>query len=192
MSYTPGAKRRRQAAEPATVPAPAEPRAVPPNQAQPSMTEIIAAVTPAVTQGVVQTLITMGVIKPPTTDDVNPQQANASAVPSTQQQNTPAILPPPSTSQAIPLGLGIDSKVKAKIWADEYIEFSVLLSTHLHSDEVKFIERADGSCHFQKSPAASSITIELIRQWFEAFLIFTAIYCQRKPSASAATLNMAA
>ena len=177
MSYTPRAKRRRQAAEAATVPALAEPRAVPPNQAQPSITEIIAAVTPAVTQGVVQTLITMGVIKPPTTDDVNPQQVNASAVPSTQQTNTPAILPQPSTSQAIPLGLGIDSKVKAKVWADEYIEFSVLLSTHLHSDEVKFIERADGSCHFQKSPAASSITIESIGQWFEAFLIFTAIYC---------------
>ena len=32
------------------------------------------------------------------------------------------------------------------------------------------IERPDGSCYFQKTTAASSITIESIGQWFEAFL----------------------
>ena len=66
----------------------------------------------------------MGVIPAPT--------PNTEATGSQPSQLPAQPQPIACASSSIPLGLGLDAKIKAKVWADELVDFSsLLLSTGL-------------------------------------------------------------
>lgn len=86
---------------------------------------------------------------------------------------------PSVTGIARPIGLGIDSNIKAKIFANEYIKLASLLKPTL-SEEPKFksVEQ-NGQLMFIKTN--NTLVIKTISQWMEAFLVFVGIYCQKYP-----------
>ena len=86
------------------------------------------------------------------------------------------------------LSLGIDSKIKAKIWADQFIEFRTLLKeqtakfeTSDNATRMIFEEDENGIFKLQKSKTISMTTLD---RWFEAFFIFVSIYTEKKPDAA--------
>ena len=116
------------------------------------LSAIVAALVPAITKGVVETLQSMGVIlaKDTTVQEAgnnSEQQSPSTANLETSQQLS--VNPQPSASPLMatidngedssngaiekrpsihrPFCLGVDTKTKAKIWADEAIDFGTLL-----------------------------------------------------------------
>jgi hypothetical protein len=80
---------------------------------------------------------------------------------------------------ARPLSLGVDSKIQAQIWANEYIEFESLLK--LENQKTKFVpEEREDQIVFTKQKIGT-FKIDNMTQWLAAFHIFVAIYCERYP-----------
>lgn len=80
------------------------------------------------------------------------------------------------TSPAIPLYSSVPLKLKEKIWAEEYIDFSTAFSKHQDSFQVTINENGISSVSVPQSK--KFITIE---QWTDAFTIFSSVYRQRFP-----------
>ena len=80
-------------------------------------------------------------------------------------------------SMARPLGLGVDSKVKGKIWANQYVELHGLLSPK-KNEKIEFVDNGDGVLTCKKS---NSNTIKSFDRWLEAFHTFVAIYSSKYP-----------
>ena len=88
------------------------------------------------------------------------------------------------TSVSVPLTTRVSSKVKAKIWANEYINFATLLSDS-PQDEGKYSLAISPSLGSSSQP---SLTLEpyhtfkrisTIFQWVSAFTIFVSVYSKR-------------
>lgn len=188
-------KRRRKA--PATWPEdrPTQnqvPLAVPVVPAPEAVQQMVAAVTPAVTAGVVKTLMDLGVIstasgavdqQPETLDNqASPNFMTGSHPPQPPSHTTP----PPSHAPTyntgslapVPLGLGLDPKIKAKIWAHEFVDFGFLLPNN-NASGVRMVEGVDGGFVLHKTSTPPTITT--LDTWFEAFFIYASIFISRQP-----------
>ncbi|XP_061175344.1 uncharacterized protein LOC133184330 [Saccostrea echinata] len=79
-----------------------------------------------------------------------------------------------------PVGLGVDMKIKAKIFANEYIKLATLIPKSNFEQEPKFksVEK-DGQLVFIKSN--DTCQIKTIAQWMEAFHVFVALHCSKYP-----------
>ena len=87
----------------------------------------------------------------------------------------------PNPGIARPVGLGVDPKIKAKIWADEFVKFTSLLPKRTSETDEKFKQvEKDGQLVFVKSNEQNQI--KSISKWLEAFHVFVAIYCVQNPS----------
>lgn len=108
--------------------------------------ELVAALVPEVMKGVVTALKAMGVIPnsvsaqqkeaaddTPSTDnqsslssDVNQSSNSGTYLQTTSKELSPNV-EVKNLSISRPLGLGMDSKIKSKIYANEFVDFSTLL-----------------------------------------------------------------
>ena len=88
------------------------------------------------------------------------------------------------TSVSVPLTTRVSSKVKAKIWANEYINFAILLSDS-PQDERKYSLAMSPSVGSSSQPSLTlepyhtSKRISNISQWVSAFTIFVSVYSER-------------
>ena len=88
------------------------------------------------------------------------------------------------TSISVPLSARVSSKLKAKIFANEYVDFGALLSSSPHN-EGKYslsMSPAVGSViHPQLTlePLHNSKRIQSIHQWVSAFTIFVSVYSEK-------------
>ena len=157
---------------------------------------------PAVTQGVISTLKDMGIIPPlgqsvPSTSSDSPQPGSTEnpdvncveivegitpvEVPSAAAAAISRMSPHPPSAIAPPLDLGIDPKIKGKIWSNMYVELYTLLPLQ-KKEKIELIENGDGLLTCQKTNSGS---IQTIDHWIEAFHIFVAIYTQKFPTKTA-------
>ena len=86
-----------------------------------------------------------------------------------------------------PLALGIDPKVKAKIWAQEFIDLGSLLT---HRQRFQFVEQAPDTYGYEKLPPPM-YRFQNIAHWLSAFHIFVSIYCEKYPSESGKLMKYA-
>jgi len=80
-----------------------------------------------------------------------------------------------------PLGQGIDPKIKAKIWAEEYVQLGSLLYKQTHS-RLEAVQDSDNNISFLQRE--QKFDIKSFQQWVNAFHIFVSIYCQKYPHQS--------
>lgn len=79
------------------------------------------------------------------------------------------------------LTLNVDSKIRAKIYANEFIKFAILLpsdSDHDETDKYRSVDK-NGELIFIKANERGPI--KSINKWVEAFHIFVAIYAEKFP-----------
>ncbi|KAK3095856.1 hypothetical protein FSP39_020049 [Pinctada imbricata] len=90
---------------------------------------------------------------------------------------------PASTSKysiSKPLEVGIDTKLKNKIWANEFIELEALMvHKSKTSNHLKMVEN-NGAISFVRAKS-NNYKFYNIAQWNTAFHKFVAIYCQKFP-----------
>ena len=81
-------------------------------------------------------------------------------------------------SMARPLDLGIESKVKGKNWAIQFVELSSLLPSK-QNERIELVDNGDGVIRCKKANTGSITTID---KWLEAFHVFVAIYTAKFPT----------
>ncbi|XP_045197590.2 uncharacterized protein LOC123552191 [Mercenaria mercenaria] len=134
--------------------------------------ELVDNLVPQVTKGVLDVLVQMRVISSadiPHTDDSQVQSispASTPAPPMMSGRSSHSIVPPTdqnaantlqgntpvrAISSTVPhLLLGIDSKLKSKIWADEYVDLGLLLmDTPEDTESFRFVESTAGTVTLQ-------------------------------------------
>lgn len=83
-----------------------------------------------------------------------------------------------SITDGIPLGAAVSSKIKSKIWSNEFVDLRCLLS-HQQEDPVTLLITPGvinlQHCQKLKSPLS-------INQWTDAFLVFICIVLQKNPT----------
>jgi hypothetical protein len=82
----------------------------------------------------------------------------------------------PSISK--PLVFGVDPKIKAKIWANEFIDLGVLLNKKFPKVRFQAIESHDGGISWEKQQPLQ-YCFETVAHWLSAFHIFVSIYCEK-------------
>ncbi|XP_053387804.1 uncharacterized protein LOC128551208 [Mercenaria mercenaria] len=87
---------------------------------------------------------------------------------------------PSFNNPGIALSVGVDTKLKAKIWAEQFLPFASLISAK-ESGSLTFRQNPDGSIGLQK---AEQEDIKSMEGWHKAFTIFTGIYTERLPHAA--------
>ena len=97
-------------------------------------------------------------------------------------------------SEAIPLSNLVPEKVKNQIWADEFIDFSLLLKSNISNTDddqytIKFETKKGGKPSVVLAPNAKSVTLHSIDQWTSAFQIYVAIYTERAPKDTPALMT---
>ncbi|XP_021356425.1 uncharacterized protein LOC110452313 [Mizuhopecten yessoensis] len=134
-------------------------------------------------------------------------------LPSTSLQTTPPVLDPYSLQSPIqnavagftgtdtclphtpayssisrPLDVHLDSKIKAKIMCNEFVEFGALLSTKSHPDQFQL--QVQGN-NLSLVPNTKKIQIKTTEQWVQAFHIFVSVYVQAHPTQTVSLLKYA-
>jgi hypothetical protein len=82
-----------------------------------------------------------------------------------------------TVSDGIPLGASVSSKIKSKIWNNEFIDFRSLQNTR---EEPLSVSISTGVIQLHQSPKFKSPIS--IAQWTDAFLVFAAIYIEKHPA----------
>ncbi|KAK3101144.1 hypothetical protein FSP39_001261 [Pinctada imbricata] len=129
----------------------------------------------------------------PTSEVNQPSTSSAPTLASPQslalQALTGTVSPHP-TQQSIsrPLGIGVDSKIKGKIWAEEYIELGTLLQSN-QEEHFKLVEK-DGTVSLVKAKP-NQAKFSSLSNWTVAFHIFVGIYCEKRPGAATALMKYA-
>ena len=86
------------------------------------------------------------------------------------------------SSVAVSLSSRVSSKIKAKIWSNEYINFGTLLSLSPHNQKYSFTVASSDSessrPHLTLEPSQPAKKVQSITQWLSAFNIFVAIYAK--------------
>ena len=89
----------------------------------------------------------------------------------------------PFASIAVALGSRVTPKLRAKIWANEFIDFGTLLVSSPHQDRFSVCLRPSASSSNQPrltlEPCQPSKKIQTFLQWLSAFNIFVAIYSEK-------------
>ncbi|MEW8339813.1 MAG: hypothetical protein AB2708_08185 [Candidatus Thiodiazotropha taylori] len=182
--------------------------------------EIIPAIIPAITQGVVSALQDIGIINAQPQKDVQSSQNVTNQISDTAIQGTcntntisddstssavvlvpdqsSSLVPDQSSlhvpdqsssnasehvknkavSMARPLDLGIDSKIKGKIWANQFVDLHTLLPSK-RKERLELVDNGDGVIRCKKSNSGSITSID---HWLEAFHVFVAIYTAKYPT----------
>ena len=89
------------------------------------------------------------------------------------------------TSVSVPLTSKVSSKIKAKIWANEYINFGSLLSDSPQQEEKYSLSMSPSDASSSSQPQLTlepchiSKKITNISQWISAFNIFVPVYAER-------------
>ena len=87
---------------------------------------------------------------------------------------------------AVSLSSRVSSKVKAKIWSNEYLDFGTLLSFSPNNQKYSLsLASSDGETtrpHLTLEPSQPVKKIQTINQWLSAFNIFVAIYSEKLPT----------
>lgn len=81
---------------------------------------------------------------------------------------------------SVPLGSLVDSTLKSKIWAKQFIDLALLLGDPTSQTTV-FLD-VDSSSTVVKVKDHNAKKISTVEQWSDAFLVYTAIYTQRHPA----------
>lgn len=69
-------------------------------------------------------------------------------------------------------GLGVDSKIKSKIWANEFVDFCTLLGLKNKKNSFEIMENQEGECEIKtKRP---TYEIRQVSQWVQAFFVLSA------------------
>ena len=106
---------------------------------------------------------------------------------STHQCNTCNIKSSQTYNVGRPLTLGVDSKIKSQIWANEFVNFDSLLpKKELKNPKFKF---QDGEQEGEDGPGfvkQQYVTTKIVNmtQWLEAFHVYVAIFCEKYPTSS--------
>ena len=89
-------------------------------------------------------------------------------------------------SIAITLGARVGPKLKAKIWANEHVDFECLLSVTPSTERYSLSLAPSGTSSAQPQlnlePVHAPPKIQSLNQWLTAFNTFVAIYMERYPS----------
>ena len=100
----------------------------------------------------------------------------------------PLLLPSnrePFASIAVALGSRVSPKLRAKIWANEFIEFGALLTSSPNQDRFSVCLTPSSSSSNQPrltlEPCQPSKKIHTFLQWLSAFNIFVAIFSEKFP-----------
>ena len=93
---------------------------------------------------------------------------------------------PVFSSVTVPLGSRINTKLKAKIWANEYVDFGALLDPSPTPEKysISFTTPQDSATSQPKltlEPTTPPKKISSIDQWVSAFHTFVAVYCAKNP-----------
>ena len=91
----------------------------------------------------------------------------------------------PFQEASLPLDARVADKVKAKIWAGEFLDFASLLDTNLNNPTYHLAishTSSDGSPSIHLEPSTKGSKISSIDSWFTAFHTFVAIYTAKFPS----------
>ena len=93
-------------------------------------------------------------------------------------------------SVSLPLGNTVPSKLKSKIWADEYIDLK-MLTKEAEEEEITFtVRKSQGSSSIAMTPTGSKTSpLDNIQEWTNAMLTFAAIYTERHPVTAPAMLK---
>ena len=87
---------------------------------------------------------------------------------------------------AVSLSSRVSSKVKAKIWSNEYLDFGTLLLFSPNNQKYSLsLASLDGETtrpHLTLEPSQPVKKIQTINQWLSAFNIFVAIYSKKLPT----------
>ena len=90
------------------------------------------------------------------------------------------------SSVAVSLSSRVSSKVKAKIWSNEYLDFGTLLSFSPNNQKYSLsLASSDGETtrpHLTLEPSQPVKKIQTVNQWLSAFNIFVAIYSEKIPT----------
>ncbi|XP_062593510.1 uncharacterized protein LOC134254984 isoform X3 [Saccostrea cucullata] len=132
----------------------------------------------------------------PSTQQLSAQQPSAQQPTSSVSSSTPVLgtlldqvfageparasdLPYSSTivSDGIPLGSSVSSKLKSKIWNNEFIDFQSLQNTR---EEPLSVSISTGVIKLHQSPKFKSPIS--ISQWTDAFFVFSAVYIEKYPA----------
>ena len=118
------------------------------------------------------------------------------------QQVTGSLFPcevvsPPSKntflSSAVPLTHRVPDKVKKQIWANEYVDFAILLNTSLTQSDEHYTFRVEkgegGKPALTLAPNPKRQTVQSIDQWVSAFQVFVAIYSVKVPQDTPALMK---
>ena len=92
----------------------------------------------------------------------------------------------PFASIAVALGSRVSPKLKAKIWANEFIEFGSLLTSSPNQDRYSVClapsTNSSNQPRLTLEPCQPSKKIHTYMQWLSAFNIFVAIFSEKFPS----------
>jgi len=89
------------------------------------------------------------------------------------------------SSIALELGGNVTDKVKARVWANEFVDFSLLLSVSPSPDRYSLsvnTSSLSSGAHLTLEPCKTSKKVTTINQWISAFHTFVAIYVVRFPN----------
>ena len=88
-------------------------------------------------------------------------------------------------SAAVSLTHRVPDKVKKQIWANEYVDFALLLNSSLTQSDDHYTFKVDkgegGKPALILAPNPKRQTVQSIEQWVSAFQVFVAIYSEKAP-----------
>ena len=83
-------------------------------------------------------------------------------------------------SIAKPLALGVNPKIKATMWADEYVDLGTLLNSKFPRARFTVVEPYEGGMAWEKQKPPT-YRFDSVAHWLSAFHIFVSIYCEKYP-----------
>ena len=95
-----------------------------------------------------------------------------------------------NSSISKPLALGVDPKIKAKIWAQEYIDIGCLISRKATKPRFQAVESEKGGMIWEKTQPPN-FRFESVAHWLSAYHIFVSIYAVKYPQETGALMKYA-
>ena len=95
-------------------------------------------------------------------------------------------------SSSLPIDCRVSDKVRSKIWANEFIDFGVLLSNPIFENKFKIaVQTVDssGALSLCLESASKPCKIFTIDQWGSCFLVFVGVYTSRFPSEASSLMK---
>ena len=121
---------------------------------------------------------------PSTVPSAQPALANVIATMTGEQEHNAAF-----SSIAMPVDLHIDSKLRAKIQGNGYVDFGGLSHRNQTTEQYQLQVTGDSVALVPRSRPTKITSIE---QWTESFHVYVAVYCQAHPLQTAALMKYAA